>query len=232
MSFVLVAPKEPGNIGSSARAIRNMGFRTLELVNPCGFLSGDARKMAHNAVDILERAVAHTDLRDAIRDKCLVAGTTRRTGRHRGLVLPLKTAAEKIIPKAGKNKVAILFGREDKGLKNKEAEECDFLITIPTDSRSPSLNLSQSVMLVAYELGQASYKADPRALIARKEMEELFGHVRSTLRLLDYVPRGKRDIEEKIMRNLRHLIGKTGLTEWELKMLRGLCAQVEKKLRG
>jgi tRNA C32,U32 (ribose-2'-O)-methylase TrmJ len=71
-----------------------------------------------------------------------------------------KEAAKRIIKTAKKNKVAILFGREKDGLTNQEVEECSFLITIPPNLLFPSLNLAQSVMLVAYELSRKSYKQD------------------------------------------------------------------------
>lgn len=230
--FILVEPKEPGNIGASARAIKNMGFKNLEIIKPNKFLSNEARRMACNAADVLENAVVHLNFKDAIKDKSIIAGTTRRIGKRRGLILPLKGSAMRIIPAAKKNKIAVLFGREDKGLSNKEAEECGFLITIPSDPLSPSLNLAQSVLLVAYELGQKTYKKESPELVRHKELGLLYAHIHSTLKLLEYIPRGNRDLEVRIMRNLKHIGGRSGLTDWELSMLHGICSQVEKKIRG
>jgi TrmH family RNA methyltransferase len=230
ISFILVEPKEPGNIGASARAMKNMGFKNLELVKPRKFLTEEARQMACNAVDLLEGAKMRSSFKDAIRDKSLVIGTTRRLGKRRGLILSLKDGIKKAVAFAKKNKVAILFGREDKGLSNREVEECGFLITIPADPSSPSLNLAQSVLLVAYELSQKTYKMDIPELVGHEELEILYRHLRSTLKLLDYIPRGSRDLEMRIMRNLKHLIGRAGLTGWEFKMLHGICSQIEKKI--
>ncbi|MDP3112484.1 MAG: RNA methyltransferase [Thermodesulfovibrionales bacterium] len=229
--FILVEPKEAGNIGASARAMKNMGFKNLELINPAEFLNDEGRRMACNDVDVLEKAKVHKSFGDAIKDKGIVIGATRRLGKRRGLILPVKDGLKRAITAAKKNKVAILFGRESKGLSNKEVEECGFMITIPADPLSPSLNLAQSVLLVAYELGQKTYKATSPELVKRAELETLYSHIQSTLKLLDYIPRGNRDLETRIMRNLKHLLGRAGLTDWELRMLYGICSQVKKKIQ-
>jgi TrmH family RNA methyltransferase len=230
VSIILVEPREPGNIGASARAMKNMGFKNLELIRPRRYLTDEAMRMACNAADLLERAKSHADFADSIKDKSIIIGTTRRLGKRRGVILPLVEGAKRIVTSARKNRVAVLFGREDKGLNNSEVEECGFLMTIPSDPSSPSLNLAQSVLLVAYELGRLSYKAETPELAAYEELRQLYAHLESTLRLLDYIPRGNRDLGMRIMRNLRHLFGRAGLTGWELRMLRGICAQIEKKM--
>ncbi|MFA4828137.1 MAG: RNA methyltransferase [Thermodesulfovibrionales bacterium] len=229
--FILVEPKEAGNIGASARAMKNMGFKNLELINPAEFLNDEGRRMACNDVDVLEKAKVHKNLGDAIKDKGIVIGATRRLGKRRGLILPVKDGLKRAITAAKKNKVAILFGRESKGLSNKEVEECGFMITIPADPLSPSLNLAQSVLLVAYELGRKAYKATSPELVKRAELDTLYSHIQSTLKLLDYIPRGNIDLETRIMRNLKHLLGRAGLTDWELRMLYGICSQVKKKIQ-
>jgi TrmH family RNA methyltransferase len=232
ITFILVEPKEPGNIGASARALKNMGFKNLELIKPVRYFTDEARFMACNAVDILEHSKVHLTLEDAIQDKSLVIGTTRRFGKRRGLILPVKESIRKIIITAKKNKVAILFGREDKGLNNKEVEECCFLLTIPTDSSSPSLNLAQSVLIVAYELSQKLYRGTVPVIVKHAKLENFYHHVNSVLKLLEYIPRGNRDLNMRIMRNLKHLFSRAGLTDWELRMLYGICSQVEKKIKG
>lgn len=232
ISFILVEPKEPGNIGASARAMKNMGFRNLELVKPADHLAGEARQMACQGTDVLENAKVYTNLGAALRDKQFIVGTTRRTGRTRGVVIPVKESIRKIIAAAGKNKLALIFGRERNGLTNQEVAQCGFLITIPSDPSSPSLNLAQSVLLVAYELSQKTYKAAFPEFVTHEAVEDLYRHIQATLQLLDYAPRGDSDLEKTIMRNLKHLIGRAGLTDWELKMIHGLCTQVEKRIKG
>jgi TrmH family RNA methyltransferase len=230
--FILVEPKEPGNIGAAARAMKNMGFRKLEMVRPGDFLSNEAREMACSSSDLLESAKIYPKFSDALRDKNLVIGTTRRPGRHRGIIVPLKESIGKILAASRKNRVAILFGRERTGLTNQEGARCGFLINIPSDLSSPSLNLAQSVMLVAYELSQKRFKAKSPELVKHEKLETLFRHIESTLRLLEYSPRGNSDLEKSIMRNLKHFIGRAGLTEYEMKMIHGLCTQVERRMKN
>lgn len=235
MYFILVEPKEPGNIGASARAIKNMGFRNLEIVGTRELITDESRWMACNAIDVLNDTCFHDDLRSAIKDKNLVVGTTRRLGKRRGLILPISEGVKRIREVAASNPdkggVAVLFGREDRGLFNNEVEECGFLITIPADRSSPSLNLAQAVLLIAYELNRDMEVVDRPSLVTHEELEVLYERIRKTLKDLEYIPRGDRDIEKKIMRNLKHLIGRSGLTDWELRMLHGICAQIEKKIR-
>lgn len=240
--FVLVEPKEPGNIGASARAIKNMGFSNLCLVRPPAVMTDEVRWLACNALDILESAKTYDSVKDAIRDKSLVIGTTRRTGKRRGLIFPAEQGTRNLFETARSNKIAILFGREDRGLYNEEVEECGFLITIPSSKEQPSLNLSQAVMIIAYELSKAEYpkqdsgtkaqksKSNKALLIDNEELAALYERISRTLRLLEYIPRGDRDLEKKIMSNLKHFIGRAGLTEWELKMLHGICTQIQKKI--
>ncbi|MDP2166941.1 MAG: TrmJ/YjtD family RNA methyltransferase [Thermodesulfovibrionales bacterium] len=234
ISFILVDPKEAGNIGASARAIKNMGFSRLELVRPSKYPSLEATVFAHGAEDVLEAAPVHKGLKEAIADKSLIVGTSRRKGRKRGLAFPLKEGIRRILAAAQKNRVAILFGTEDKGLSNKEVDECGFLMGIPSDPQMPSINLAQAVMLVAYEAGArpprkgvmnppAGKKTQP--FINKDEMDFLFTRIKHSLELLGY----HGDTEASLMRSLKHLVGRAGLTEWELKLLHGVCSSVGKK---
>ncbi len=239
--FVLVEPKESGNIGASARAMKNMGFKNLCLVNPPPVITDEAQRFAHNSLDVLEGAKVYNSLADALEDKTLVVGVARRAGKRRGLSLPLDKGVEKLCDALPENKIALLFGREDRGLYNDEVGECGLLLTIPANKAHPSLNLSHAVMVVAYELsklhcseeglGAAQGKTRKRErLIGHGELTFLFERIAETLILLDYLPRGDRDIQRQIMENLKHFVGRSGITDWELKMLHGICSQIDRKL--
>ena len=254
LSFVLVEPREAGNIGASARAIKNMGFRHLCLVNPQTDLTDEARWFACNALDVLDAAETFPDVKSAVSDKSIVIGTSRRTGKRRGVILPVQQGAERIIALAGDAKVAILFGREDRGLLNEEVAECGLLLTIPTSKEHRSLNLAQAVLIVAYELLKAGYaqktqgegqrarkqRLVPRnmesgeygtAMVSHGEISALYARMTGTLKLLEYIPRGDRNLEAKIMQNLKHFISRAGLTEWELNMLHGILTRIEQKVQ-
>jgi TrmH family RNA methyltransferase len=228
--FTLVEPKEQGNIGASARAIKNMGFRNLCLVNPPE-IGKEAYWFASNANDILESATVYETIDDAIQDRAIIVGTTRRLGKRRGLIIPVSNAIKKIQEISINNKVAILFGREDKGLYNEEVERCGFLITIPTSKEQPSLNLSQAVLIIAYELSKIEVTNERKTnikLVNISEIVKLYSRIANILKFLGYIPKGDRNLEKKIMTNLKHFIGRAGLTNWELKMLHGICSQIEK----
>jgi len=244
--FVLVEPTEPGNIGASARAIKNMGFRNLCLVKPPADMSKEARWFARNAHDVLDSASVHGSVEEAISDKTLVVGTTRRKGKNRGVILTAEKGAGKIRCLSAKNKVAILFGREARGLYNDEVDQCNFMLTIPSSKSQPSLNLSQAVMIIAYELSKCGEKPSdaqgkplkkrldnsplPEHLQTREALRYLYKRISSVLELLEYSPRGERDIMQNIIMGLKRFLGRTGLTESEMKMLLGLCTRIEKKL--
>jgi TrmH family RNA methyltransferase len=228
ISFLLVEPKEPGNIGASARAIKNMGFRRLALLKPTGFPSEEARWLAHGAEDVLDSAKIYQDLKEAIKDSALIVGTSRRIGKKRGFSIPLKEGVKRILNVAKKNPVTILFGREDKGLNNKETKECAFLIHIPTSVDAPSLNLAQAVLLVAYELSVLTLKEEsPPVFIKKEELDFLFKRIESTLTLIGYYGKTK----EKALRSIERLLGRACLTEWEVNLLHGLCSMTERAVK-
>jgi TrmH family RNA methyltransferase len=238
--FVLVEPKEPGNIGASARAMKNMGFMDLCLVNPPPQMTEEGRWFARNAHDVLDSAKICATFEESVRDKSIIVGTTRRIGKRRGLIFPVEQGVRRIFDIASSgNKIAILFGREARGLFNEEVEECGFMLTIPSSKIQPSLNLSQAVLITAYELSKVEFRAHPlhpspypssAALAVHEDIRALYKRISRALELLDYIPKGDRNLEKKILANLKHFIGRAGLTEWELKMLYGLCWQVEKKI--
>lgn len=231
VAFILVEPSEQGNIGASARAMKNMGFQSLSLINPPA-IDKEALSLAHGAEDVLTGALLFKDLREAIKEVSLVVGTSRRRGRKRGLFLTPWTAAQRIIEVAQKNRVAILFGRESRGLYNEEVNLCSLLIQIPSAPEQPSLNLAQSVMIIAYELLKASLdmaEGPTLPLASQGELDAILQRVHSALRLLGYMPKDNCDKGEKIILNIRRFLGRAGLTPWETKMLLGLCSNIEKR---
>jgi TrmH family RNA methyltransferase len=241
--FVLVEPGEPGNIGASARAIKNMGFTNLCLVKPPVEMSGEGRWFARNAHDVLDSAEVHASVDAAIRDKAVIVGTTRREGKRRGVILPVEKGAARIREITTNNKVAILFGRETRGLYNEEVDECGFMIKISSSKLQPSLNLSQAVLIIAYELakyGEATgcsfrkKQYDNSALMedlkSHGEISLLYERISRVLELLEYIPRGDRNLMKNIIVNLKHFIGRAGITEKELNMIQGICTQIEKKV--
>ncbi|MCG6553715.1 MAG: RNA methyltransferase [Candidatus Magnetominusculus sp. LBB02] len=233
--YVLVEPKEGGNIGAAARAIKNMGFSNLVLVRPCGYMTEESRRLAYGALDVLEGCSVYDSFSDALYDKTFVVGISRRFGNKRGVRLPLADGAKYAFETAAQNKVAIVFGREDNGLLNEEIGACGLLLYIPASLAQPSLNLAQAVMVVAYELARLydnGQSAASHELLSGGALERLYERVAAILPLLGYAYRGSEDLAGGIMRNIRRLIGRVGLTQWELNMLYGICTAIEEKIKG
>src|SRR5262245_6493408 len=129
--IVLVEPQHAGNIGGVARAMKNMAFSRLVLVNPADHLALEARMMAMDAFDILQRAQVVSSLSQAVGEAGYVLGTTRRLGKARQAQQTSRSIAPLILELAASNPVALVFGREDSGLSNDELSQCHELISIP-----------------------------------------------------------------------------------------------------
>lgn len=153
ISFVLVNPAVPANIGAAARAIKTMGFSELRLVNPCDHLGMDARMLAHASNEILENAQVFNSLGEAVNDIDLAIGATARRRTKRVECVRSNLLTQLILEK-GKSirTVAMVFGSEESGLSNEDAGLCDILTSISMAVKYPSLNLAQAVMVFAYEL--------------------------------------------------------------------------------
>lgn len=154
---VLVGTLYSGNVGSVCRAMANMGLSKLTLVAP-RILDGweEGRRLAVHATDILDARREVATLDEAVADCAAVVGTTARGGLYRATVQPPRVLAPEILRLAAQAPVAVVFGREDQGLHNDEIARCTHLIRIPVDPRYQSLNLSQALLIVAYELYSAT----------------------------------------------------------------------------
>src|SRR5947208_11959709 len=155
---VLVRPQIAGNLGATARVMRNFGLSDLVLVAPHADLNDrNARQLSTHGEAILDNARSVPDLGDAVADCVLVAGASARTG---GLfraqsVGPPEAITPQLVDALAAGPVAVVFGPESSGLTNEEVTRCHHLIHIPTDSTYPALNLAQAVAITLYELHRA-----------------------------------------------------------------------------
>jgi RNA methyltransferase, TrmH family, group 1 len=149
IKITLVGTTHPGNIGASARAIKTMGFKQLDLVNPKEFPSDQAIYRSKAAKDILHKASVHKTLLESVKGCELVIGTSARNRKVPWPVLNPKDAAKEIQTQVRNNsKVAVVFGREDRGLTNEELGLCNLHVHIPTNQEYASLNLAQAVQIM------------------------------------------------------------------------------------
>ncbi|MCP2014093.1 tRNA/rRNA methyltransferase [Deinococcus sp. HSC-46F16] len=227
LAVVLVSPKTPGNIGSAARAMLNMGARDLRLVAPrCDHLDSQAVAMAVHAADLLREARVYPTLRDALADRDLSVGTSARIRadlpppRHPAQVRPLVRAA---------SAPALVFGPEETGLVNSDLEQCQVTVRVPTGDYA-SLNLAQAVLLVCYEFLQAQDEvpANERKTATREEMEAMYGHLHQTMHLIGYTDAVR---ARHTLRLWRAMLDRSLMSSAESRLFRGLLRQVEWKVR-
>jgi tRNA/rRNA methyltransferase len=193
-------------------------------------LHEEARKMAVKASVLLEQATLYPDLQTALNDCHYAYATTRRFGKYRVDFHHPDRAAAELLPLLDTGRVAMVFGREDKGLKTEELDLCQRLITIPTGGSIASMNLAQSVVICLYEVarqyGEACGKGQGgRRLATVSQLEILFAHMRETLLRIRYLnPQNP----EHIMRSYRQMLGRAALDDREIRILRGLLSEIDR----
>ena len=234
-TFVLVRPKSGGNIGSAARALKNMGFDDLRMVAPeASPQSNDAHAMAVHANDVLARAKIFPTLGEALADCNLTVGTTCRTGPYREAVRPLREMTIDLAEAASANRIAMIFGAEDTGLTNSELKFCQKLITIPTSAEYASINLAQSVILCAYELRMALVSEPPASaeipqLASAAEVNAAMERLKESLLAIGFLPE---ENPEHLMFTLRAIFARSGLGPRELEIINGIAKHTKWAAEG
>ncbi len=223
---VLVRPRFHENIGSVARALKNMGLGRLIIVDGCSPLHPRAYQLASGAEDILERAEEYRSLREATAEMQYIVGTTSREGKERTPLLTPQELAKKIRPLFPNNTIGLVFGSEKEGLTNDELALCHCMVKIPCAPNFSSLNLAQAVMVISYELFQASAKPSrqPLQLARAEKLEKMFNHMEKTLLTVGFL-----DLQnpKRIMRVLRRLFGKSQMEDREVQILNGIWSQMD-----
>ncbi len=231
ISIVLVRPKFPENIGSVARAMKNMGLGRLVIVNGSSPIHANAYKLASGAENILERAEEFPTLREAVSEMGCVIGMTSRGGKERDPDLTSEAMAQKLIPLSQKNLIGIVFGSEKEGLTNEDLSLCHLSVRIPSMESFPSLNLAQAVMVVSYELFKASTDIPNKEirLAEADQLERMLEHMEKTLSRIGFLDSNN---PKRIMRVLRRLFGRSQMDEREVRILHGIWSQIDHHLRA
>ena len=224
--IVLINTSHPGNIGATARAMKVMGLQHLHLVNPKTFPCHEATAMASGADDLLQRAVVHETLESALDGCSLVMGTSARL---RSLPMPqmdLRSAATSALEEGQDQDIAIMFGQERAGLTNDEIQRCHQLVHVDTDPSYGSLNLSQAVQLMAYELRMAVVGGGGAVVapldwvpVDAGQMEMFFVHLEQTLLDISFM---NPDQPKRLMARMRRLFNRARPDQNEINILRGI----------
>jgi tRNA/rRNA methyltransferase len=220
--IVLCRPSHPGNIGAAARAMKTMGFTDLRLIAPARFPAPEAQWMATHAVDVLQAAVVHASLSEALVDCVAAFAMSARPREWSPQVLDIRAAAARAAALEGT--VAFVFGNETAGLTNEEMFACQFLVHIPANPEFSSLNLAQAVQVAAYELRMAGEAGIPaqrtQKLATVEDLEGLYGHLEeAAVRSGFHVPASGSRLPER----LRRLFSRVpALEREEVNIVRGL----------
>ncbi len=223
-------PSRPANVAAACRAMKNMGLRTLWLVEPKpGLDEPAARALAYGAWDVLDGARRAESLLEAVSASGAVVGTTALG--VEGAFTPRRLASEAPVL-AGSGALSLVFGPEATGLTAAERALCHRLVRIPTDPAQPSLNLAQAVLLLAYELRLAFLESKPDAAgpVAEEaprasagEVEQAVSELRGALVEIGYLDAQNPD---RVFAELRGLLTRARPTPREVVLLRGLAHQL------
>lgn len=244
--IVMVNTTLPANIGSALRAMKTMGLSKLVLVAPKTYPHPDIDALAAGATDLIEQIEIVETLADAIKDCHLVFGTSARSRTIPWPLLDARPAAEKSISAVVNDQqdVAVVFGREDRGLTNEELAMANYHVTIPVNTDYGVLNVAQAIQVICYEMRMATLAAvesgkDETAtmpvtdiesmqwdepLVTHEQMEQFYPHIEKMLAEIEFLdPKNPRLLPLR----LRRLFGRIQLDRMEYHLLRGIFSRVQ-----
>jgi TrmH family RNA methyltransferase len=239
---VLVEPQNVVNIAGVVRAMKNMGLSRLRLVRPGEFDAWRIGGIAHRSEDVVEKAQIYDSLQDALAGITLAVGTTARPRTaHRNYARPRDVVPHVLRHAREGQEVAVLFGREDRGLENDALDLCHHVAIIPTNPDYSSLNLAQAVLLLSYEMFLSSQEElDPLPRGRRStrpatvdELENTYAALEQGLHRIDFF---KARTPESILRTLRTVISRAEPDLQEAGLLRAIGyeigAYIDRALKG
>ena len=231
ITIVLKGPKYAGNVGSVARVAQNMGIDKLLVVDGRELPPEEMKQTStHFAAELIDQIVYLDDMGEALAGFEYLVGTTSRLGSVRGPVVSPREMAVNLIDISQHNRVALLFGPEDRGLANEDLRLCHGLVTIPTSERLKSINLSHAVMILCYEIftvQRNDLEAFTPRLATAAEIEGMYEQIKALLQKIGFLnPQNP----EYWMLHIRRFFSRTRLFSKDVKIIRGVCRQLEWRL--
>ena len=241
--IVLVETSHPGNVGAVARAMKNMMLESLYLVQPKQFPDSHAMARSSGAVDVLENAVVCDSLAEAIADCHLVIAASARSRYISWPTTSAPEAAQKLLQAGLQAPVALVFGREDRGLNNEELDHCNFMVQLPANPDFSSLNIAAAVQVFSYEIRKAFLEIEEQqsasGVVTSKEdslsaedrlasgdnLQRLFSHLEATLVDVSFMPEHR---TRTLMRKLKRFYLKSQITEEEVSIFRGILSEMNR----
>lgn len=231
LRVVLVAARNPLNIGAAARAMSNFGFVRMRVVNSYDIAFREARS-AVGAPEVLANAEEFACVAEAVADCGLVVGTTAAGSRQMEHPLHrLDAGGEMICTRLKTERVALLFGSEKRGLSNDDLSYCHWLMRIPTREAHGSMNLGQAVAVCLYELirGEGSAAAEVKPLATGAALERMTQALTDTLRASGYTKSGAETATEE---KVRRLVRRMKLSEEDAELWTGMLAKLRYRGMG
>ena len=227
--IVLCQTSHPGNIGSTARAMKTMGFKNLYLVQPDKYPNAQATAMAAGADDVLDNAIVTQTLSEALVGCAFAIGLSARKRYLSHETVNAREAALQASTIAPSQPVAFVFGTEMSGLTNAELDCCQLLAMIPANPEYSSLNLAMAVQLVCYELRMCALQGtnnqtngnapSGEVLATNDELERFYAHLEETLLHIGYL---NPSAPKKLFERMRRLYSRARLEKEEVNLLRGV----------
>lgn len=226
VAIILLGTKYPGNIGSAARAMYNMGLSRLILAEPKCSINEDSYRLAKSGKAILDNAKTCRTLKSALRGIRFLVGTTGKIGGYRSQTYSPRALVPRILDHAARQRVGILFGPEDTGLVDHDLALCQLLMRIPTQRNANSINLAQSVMIVCYELFLGTLDREPThvpKLASIEQVEAMYAQLEKALLEIGFL---HSENTKHMMMRMRRMLGKAGLEKSDVGVLRGIARQI------
>ncbi len=232
LEVILVSTKYPQNIGFVARAIKNMGFTSLKLVNPSPYDPKELKLYAVHADDILHSMCVYNNLSEAIESTAYSIGFTTRKRKNMDKCVVLSDIIPSISDILKNQKLAVIFGAEDTGLSNAELELCQMWVKIPASELFPSINLAQAVMIVLYELftylGSNEKGEDGFKMVSIAENAYLYSYMEDTFNEIKItIAKG----HQSWANSIRKILDKRQLTQSEANTIIGFLTELRKLVK-
>ena len=224
LRIVLVEPREAGNVGAVARAMKNFGFHELWIVGEHPQLLPVAGWWASGADDLLAAARFAPTLLDAVADAQVTVATTSMRGRTTPVTFSPRTLAEKFASLGTEQVLALVFGREDSGLTREELVLCQHTAAIPANAAFPTMNLAQAACVFCYELSSIAPAPAPRELPDAATLERIHERARALLLEVGFLHDNNPD---RIYDDLRAIIARAELDAREATIALGILRQLE-----
>jgi TrmH family RNA methyltransferase len=231
--IVLDKPKDVVNVAGVVRVMMNMGLSKLRLVSPDDFDTYRIGGIAHRSEELTESAETFETLQDALSDVVLSVGTSARPRTDQRNYVRPREVAPKIVEGTGNGLVALVFGREDRGLTNEGLDLCQSIAVVPTSAKYPSLNLAQACLVLCYEIYLAGSENTPlprgkrdQGPATRKDLEEMYSALDRGLHRIDFF-KGDRH-PDSVMRLLRTILSRAEPDLREARLVRAMGFEMER----